>query len=974
MDRATLFSKTSKGVLETTGKAKQLPRQLGRVLQLVDGRSRVGELFARSDFSSEPKFHDALDELARAGFIRILSSGPESQFSDQLAHLSAIEVSDAETLAFLEAQAALEARAREQVEAASRAEEDERDRLKAELDAELAAETRARAKADTKAKQEEAARERAEAEAKARTEAEARAQAEVESKARKAAEARAREAEARARAAEARAKAEEAARTKVEAAARAQVEAEAQAKQEEAARARAEADARAKEETEARALAEAEATARQAAEARAREAEARAREAEARAREAEQRVKAEEAARAQAEEAARARAEAEAWAKQEEAARAQAEAEARAREAEARAQEAEARAQAEAEARAREAEERIQAEEAARAQAEAEARARVEAEAQAKQEEAARAREAEERAKAEAEAKAKQEEEAKARAEAEVRARKRLEARAREAEDLAREAEIRARAKAEETAREAAEARTRAEAEAKARAEAEARAQAGEAARAEAEAAARAREAAEAKARAEAEARAKAAEAARAQAQREAEAAAEALARELEADAQARAAAEERARAAARAMSEAAKPAAPAKARKPPIKWGRLLGAGAVGLVLFVVVLVQVFPLSVYIPRVQKAASDSLGEPVTIDAAHASLLPWPHLVLEGVAVGRLQELKIAAVRVTPDAAWLFGDFRRLRTVELESAHLDQAGWPILSHWSSPDARRHPQRFRVDELVLKDASLALKDGERPVFSGVLRLGPDGALGRAVLRSADDKLRLELSRAGSGFAVVMQAWDWQPPAGPAVVFNELRLDGTTKPGGLDIKALSGRLYDGTVSGAGRLRWDDGWRLDGRLALAGVDLKPLVNILAPGTAAKGTLNADLDYLMQGRDWQGLLSAPRLKATFKVRDGEVYGLDLARALQASPGEPVRGGQTRFDTLSGTLVLTGGTYRFRPLRLSSGLLRAGGEASVFPGGRVAGSLRAEMRSKAIAVAATVVLSGKGADLMLQRR
>ena len=795
MDRATVFTKTSKGVLETTGKGKQLSRKLGRVLQLVDGRSRVAELFDRSDFASESKFEDALGQLARGGFIRVLSSGLETLFPDHPDLPAAIVVSDAETRAFFEAQAAAEARAGRDEQAKTRAEEEERANLEAELEAEaLAKEAKGHAQAEAIAEAEALAREAAE-KARARAEAQARLEAEAQVRASEAA-------------AEAKAKAE----------ARARLEAEARVRE---ALAKAEAEARSREQAEAKARAEAEARARAEAEARAKEA-----------------------------------------------------AEARAREAEARAKEAEAKAKAEAEARARAAEE------------------------------------------------------ARVKAEAEARARKRLEARAREAEARARE-----------------------------------------------EQAARAREA---KAKAEEEARAKAEAEAWAKAEAEARARKEAEAREQAEEAQARAEAAERAIAAARTMSAEqakakGKAAATPKAGKKPAKWGRILGAYLAGLVVIAVVLVQVAPLSFYIPQVEKLASDRLREPVTISSMHVSLLPRPYLVLDAVAVGRLQDLKIGTVRVTPELMSLFGGARVLKTVELESLSLDQDALSMASQWGTPGRDGASQKLRVDQLKLKDARLLLKGITLPAFGGVLELGRDGALRKASLRSADDKLSMEFTRTGPEFGLDLTAWNWQPPTGPAVVFTELHLKGVTKPGGLLINAVSGRLYDGTVSGSARLGWDDGWRLDGHLDAAKVDLNPLVKALAPDMSAKGKLDAEVDYLMRGRTWEGLWREPRVKAVFKVRDGEVYNMDLMRALQAPPGEPVQGGQTRFDELSGTLTLSQGVYRFRQLNLSSGLLRAGGYGAISPNGEWSGQLDVEVKSRSITVAARLGLSGKAADLTLER-
>ena len=220
-------------------------------------------------------------------------------------------------------------------------------------------------------------------------------------------------------------------------------------------------------------------------------------------------------------------------------------------------------------------------------------------------------------------------------------------ARAEEAARIKAEADARAREEAERKAREEAEARAIAEAEKRARREAE------EKIRAQEEAQAKARAEAERKAREEAE-----------QEQRE----------RAEIEARARALADARAEEAEKARQKAlAKP----KKYKHPVKLGKAALISLAALILLPIVLLQVMSLNIFIPPIEKLASDRMGEPVSIHSMRASLWPAPHLRLEGVTIGKLRDIKIPTVRVMPELAAFFGETKTIKAIEVESLTIDQ---------------------------------------------------------------------------------------------------------------------------------------------------------------------------------------------------------------------------------------------------------------------------------------------------------
>lgn len=1064
MDLNTVFTKTSKGAMEVTGKSRELSREQSRVLNLVDGKSNVGEILDRAGRMSENKLQEVLSRLASDGFIRVLRGNQHTQLAEDFGFSSTIIVDEANTQAFFEAQAALErnteeraaqakaqkesereallaelkaekqaeeakakaalesksqakaqaadqARRKSDAERKAKEEAERRARLEAEINAAAEAERKAREQAERRAAAEAKAREQAEAKARleeqarenARKEAEAKAKAATEARARVEAEARMREAEAARRKAEeesqvlarqlqeaklaaeldARVKRRLEARAKEEEDARRRVEAEAQAKLEEEARRRKEAEAKAEAEAEARAKAEEEARQRAEAERQARakaEVETKARE------EAEARARAEEEARKRAEAEARAKAEAEAKAREEAEQKARKEAETRAEEearraAERRArEEAEAGAKAEAEAKARaEAERKAREEAEARARAEEEARKRAEEEARQAAERQARA-EAEARAKAEAETKARAEAERKAREEAEAQARAEEEARKQEEENARKRAEeeaqraAQAAAEAERKAREEAEMRARAEEEARKRAEQEGRLTAEREAREEAER--KTRELAEQRQRAEAEARAREEERVRAKAEAEAHARAEAAEARRIAEEQERFLMEEEARerdeadVRAQALAEAKtnEQAALEKIlgggrRGRAIdfrKWVKSAGVGMAVLLGLSLLLINFMSFNFYAPQLEAQLAKTLGEPAQIGGLRFSVFPLPHWRVEQLTLGRLHDVKIGSAELEPALGDWFADVKNLRRASFENVVVDGEALTRLGGWLEGQ-RQAP--FRAETIEFRQVKAEVRGFDLPAFNARVDL-QGNTLRKALLTSVDNRATLEVVPASGGTTLHLLAQHWTPPLGMATVFDKLDIQGVVKGPGIEVGSLFGEVFGGSVKGSGRMTWDDGFKTVVELEIKRVNVEAAMPVFTKEIRAEGTLEAKAHVVLESANLENLLATPHVRATFLVHDGALGNVDLVRAINAPARTVVSGGQTKFNSFSGYLQIAKGSYQYRQLRLTLGMLSATGAVDITPDKTLSGTAASELRSKATAIRVPLTISG----------
>ena len=992
MDWTTVYAKTAKGVMELTGKSKRLSRDFMRVLQLVDGKVSAAEMLTLSGKISEIKLNQALDSLHAEGYVKILMSGRHSQFAEDLGFPATIGVSEVNTQAFLDAQAAL-GDATQEV-ANKLAWNQELTNLKQELDQELqreadkiarsAAQTRLKEEADKQASAVAAKIKAEEAEKfkKAQLAAELKVQEDIKAKiilTEKLREEAANKARADAdalakREAASRAKAEEIEKLRVEAEslARAATETQerlaAQAKKEAEEKRMAEALVEAAEtarklEVEARLKVEAEMNAREAAIAQA-EAEQQAYEAlqeiENEKKRSEERLRKRLEARAKEEADAKARAEAAERARLEEIERAKAE------EVALIIAEAESKRRAEAEARAQEK---------AAAQAKADAVAREKAEAQAKAEAAAREK-VEAQAKAEAEAQAKIAAQARAEAEKVAQAAAQEQARLDVERKLREAAEMQAHVAAEALAREAAEKEAQAEAAALARQQAEERARLEETARIKVEAQAKIKEAEEVVARAKAEAEALA----RLEAEQKSRELTAARARaEAQAKAEAEAEEEERRQAEIRAIALAeikarenerhAKLIKPFKPKSKPVKWVKPLMYSLLGLLVIAVALLHVITLNMYLPDVEKMASDQLHEPVSIHTLRGSLWPAPHLQMEGVAIGSAQDVKIDIVQVTPDLVSLFGATKKIR-VEGESVTLAQDALPGISGWLG---NMQPGALQVSKVVLNRINLAVKDMQLPAFDAVINLAEQGKLKHAVVQSTDKKMTATITAQDEDLQIDITGKNWLLPVGPELMFDEVRGKAVATRHALRFSEFEGRFYGGHVKGAMTLDWLAQWNLTGKLDVSGVELKDSAALFSKNISLDGLLDAKVAYVLQSSTPGQLFNMPRIQATFNIVNGRLGNLDLVRAIQSTTASEINGGQTRFDKLSGVLSLAANRYQLKQMVMAAGLLNASGYADVSQDDLISGRISAELGARAVINRAKINISGRVSQPVLHK-
>jgi len=610
------------------------------------------------------------------------------------------------------------------------------------------------------------------------------------------------------------------------------------------------------------------------------------------------------------------------------------------------------RARREAEARAhREAEEKVRRDAEERVRREADERTRKEVEERMRREEVERRmreerEQAERRTRIEAEARAKVEADMRARRESEERARREEEERPRREEELRRRVEEEARERREAEDRDALE-RSLREQEENARREAEyrereeeRRREEEERARRESEEAQRAEE--EEKRAKEDERRAREEEKAQAKAAKKARKAARSKERAGE---DARRGDDE-----ARYPNEAPLSAREIWAKRRP---GSLAKQFAVMLLLTLIVAVAALP---FVPLesgpYERSMQVWLGEPVKIGTVNLTLLPVPQLKFERVVIGKEHPMRAAVIKAAPVITSLLEDPISLKSLELENVTFPREFLPALLQ----DKGRRGS-LGVQRIAAKGLKLDIPELNLPALEVNAILSPGGALQSVAIFNAERRLSVKLQPQGERAGIEISADTFPLPIGVDLALSEFLAKGTVTKGELALSEAEARAFGGRLLGNVRLRWSNGWSMEGEFAVRQMDAGKIAAPLLAG----GTLQGKGVYSMKGLLPERMILNAQLDGNFTIQKGSITNVDMTRLLQGSGSG---GGTTLFSEMSGGVSADANRLLVRQIRMAAGLLNGTGQVEMDPQKNLSGRMQIEIRAQSVQARATLTVAG----------
>jgi hypothetical protein len=378
-------------------------------------------------------------------------------------------------------------------------------------------------------------------------------------------------------------------------------------------------------------------------------------------------------------------------------------------------------------------------------------------------------------------------------------------------------------------------------------------------------------------------------------------------------------------------------------------------------LVALLIALPFCIPTGTYLKQIEQIASEKLGQPVTIESLHIALLPTPRANIGNLRIGANGELTAQNIAVIPELGSLFSHVKVISSVELDHVQVKSTALDFISAMpkSQGPAKAQIRRIAIHDLQLQKEGMAI-----PQMDVDAVLGDGNKLQTATLRSADDKLTVDITPQGEGYAMKLQAKQWTLPVGLPIVFDQLQSEMTVNGSQLHIATLDAKLYQGSLSITGELDWAKGLRANGKFKTQGIEVSELIKLVSKSKALSGKISGDGAFSVSAKDAGELAEKLTTDYQFSVAKGVLHGVDLAKAASLLLNNGAKGGDTEFEELTGNLHTMGKQINLKPFKVASGLLKADGKVQISPSKKLDGTMNVELQKSATVVAIPLNISG----------
>ena len=388
---------------------------------------------------------------------------------------------------------------------------------------------------------------------------------------------------------------------------------------------------------------------------------------------------------------------------------------------------------------------------------------------------------------------------------------------------------------------------------------------------------------------------------------------------------------------------------------------------GAVAALVLVGAIGYVFMMPVDKPGIERALSERLGEPVTVDAARVSPFSAA-LTLTGVNIGAV---KLNSVAASTDFSALFSAQKIWKSVDISGLSIDAAAARSLI---TLGAREVPKtaagKVQIQRLHITDMEISGLPVATPKFNAEILFTSAGTLKKITLATADNKARAILQPEEKGWIVDIESKGVTWPAGPKIAWESVRAKGIGSANGIKFDDYTITHFGGVSRGSGELVWNNGWKFNGNLDAGAMESEAIAQAFFEATPVSGTIEGKLSISMSSPSLARLFETPQIDGALSVSKAILKTVDLARTAQTGATAQ---GSTRFTDFSTTLAVAGGRVQLKDLKGVSGLLTVTGNAQLDAAKNVSGGLLVELGVGGSRAKANVKLSGTMAEPKLAK-
>jgi uncharacterized protein involved in outer membrane biogenesis len=285
-----------------------------------------------------------------------------------------------------------------------------------------------------------------------------------------------------------------------------------------------------------------------------------------------------------------------------------------------------------------------------------------------------------------------------------------------------------------------------------------------------------------------------------------------------------------------------------------------------------------------------------------------------------VAVGKLLDAKASTGKIYLDPFTIFGDKLSINSLEFEGVQLTADAVKRIPVWGNSEGK--DEIGSVSNISLKNVRLEVKPALE-AFNADLAFDRKGTFTRA--RITAPSWTLALKPAEGAVEVDLDLRNYKLPANVPVSIASATLKGKWSGNTIVVPEFEGVSMDGKVTGALKVTWGPGVRVESDLALAKVSAKELVGTFTKDIAVTGRLDGNFQVVAEGPTADTVFHAPRVQGKFRISDGSVSNIDLVAVMQ-SDAAGSRAGVTKFAELTGEYAGAENRNAYRNVSLQGGV------------------------------------------------
>ncbi|MES1986638.1 MAG: hypothetical protein V4440_01160, partial [Pseudomonadota bacterium] len=283
---------------------------------------------------------------------------------------------------------------------------------------------------------------------------------------------------------------------------------------------------------------------------------------------------------------------------------------------------------------------------------------------------------------------------------------------------------------------------------------------------------------------------------------------------------------------------------------------------------------------------------------------------------------------------------------------------------VLSKSNAEPASQQSSPVRVESIHFINALLKLGKVNFGPFDSSVELNNNGKLVEASMTTPDEALNILIKPDQSNYLINVHAKKWPLPIGPQLLLDELDIKGVATINDVNFSQVTAKLYGGSATGSITLSWLKGYKLNGNLDIHEVEMQKIASMLSSKTHFSGKLNAKPVFSASANAADQLIKTLHLETPFKVQNGVLYGVDIQKAATSIIKTGSTGGETRFDKLSGQLVMARNSYNFTQLKIVSGTLAVDGDVRISAKKELSGRINADVNAVGVSTKVPLNITG----------